>query len=71
LDIEYSEHAKRRMKERSITEAEVIECLENWDTRHTDKKGNPIYRVRLESGRGIKVVVSKEDAGFILTAADY
>jgi len=71
LNIEYSEHAKSRMKERSITEAEVVECLERWDTRHTDKKGNPVYRAKLESGRGIKVVVSKEDANFILTAADY
>jgi len=71
LNIEYSEHAKSRMKERSITEAEVVECLERWDTRHTDRKGNPVYRTKLESGRGIKVVVSKEDANFILTAADY
>ena len=59
------------MRERLITEAEVEACLENHDTEFTDKKGNPIFRVKLASGRGIKVVVAQDDPAFIITVADY
>lgn len=67
----YSEHAKRQRRERRITKAEVKACLEDYDTWFTDKKGNPVYRTRLESGRGIKVVAAKDDPAFIITVADY
>ena len=67
----YSKHAKNQKRERSIVDKEIEACLNNYDTRHTDKKGNPVYRVRLVGGRGIKVVVAKEDAEFIITVADY
>jgi len=71
LRIEYSNHAKYQMVERSIAESEVMECLTGWDTQHTDKKGNPVYRKKLRSNRGIKVVVAKDDSRFIITVADY
>jgi hypothetical protein len=59
------------MRRRLITEAEVEECLRDWDTRSTDKAGNSIYRAKIVSGRGIKVVVSKDDPKFVITTADY
>jgi len=71
LRVEYSKHAKYQMVERSITELEVENCLERWDTQHTDKKGNPVYKATLKTGRGIKVVVAKDDSSFIITVADY
>ena len=67
----YSKHAKDQKQERAITDKEIEACLDNWDTQNTDKKGNPVYRVKLEGGRGIKVVLAKDDAQFIITVADY
>ena len=67
----YSKHAKWQKRERSITDEEVAACVGEYDTRHTDKEGNPVYRARLASGRGIKVVVDKDDPTFIITVADY
>jgi len=67
----YSKHAKEQMRERSITEAEIEACLENADTQFADKKGNPIFRVKLPNGRGIKVIVAKDNPQFIITVADY
>jgi len=46
-------------------------CVSEYETRHTDKKGNPVYRARLATGRGIKVVVDKDDSTFVITVADY
>ena len=68
---EYSKHAKDQMRDRSITKSEVEGCLNNYDIKCTDKKGNPIFRVKLENGRGIKVVVSEDNPKFIVTTADY
>ena len=67
----YSKHAKWQKRERSITDEEVIACVGEYETQFTDKKGNPIYRARLASGRGIKVVIAKDDPTFIITVADY
>lgn len=67
----YSKHAKYQMRERSISEVEIKVCLANHDALFTDKKGNSIYRTRLTNGRGIKVVVAKDDRTFIITVADY
>jgi hypothetical protein len=58
------------MLDRSITEQEVMECLANYAISYTDKKGNPIYKAIVKN-RGIKVVVSKEDHRFVITAADF
>jgi len=67
----YSKHAIYQMRERSITKAEIEACLKAHDTQYSDKKGNPIYRVELETGRGIKVVVAQDNPHFIITVADY
>ncbi len=58
------------MKDRSITESEVQECLNVRSICYTDKKGNPIIRANVQ-GRGIKVVVAKDDPNFVITVADY
>ena len=70
MSIEYSKHARYQQKERSITDLEVQQCLANWNTCYTDKKGNFIYKT-IVNGRGIKVVVAKESKEFIITVADY
>lgn len=69
--MEYSKHAKDRMQDRSITELEVQECLVVWNIRCTDKRGNTIYKARLSSGRGIKVVIAKDNSNFVITVADF
>ena len=68
---QYSGHAERQKQNRLITDAEVEACLNGWDTQHTDKKGNPVYRARVEGGRGIKVVVASGNPIYIITVADY
>jgi len=37
----YTHHARVRMKEREITESEILECIQNYDVNHKDKKGEP------------------------------
>jgi len=59
------------MQERKISESEIKECLANWYSQRTDKKGNPIYKAKLRSGRGIKTVVAKEDLDLVITVADF
>lgn len=71
MNVQYSKHAKDQMQDRSINDSEVKECLASWDIRCTDKKGNTIYKARLRSGKGIKVVIAKDDSNFIITVADY
>lgn len=71
LTMQYSKHAKFQMGERSITESEVNECLAEHSVCYTDKKGNQIIRSDNIRGRGIKVVIAKDDPNFIITVADY
>ena len=70
--ISYTRHAKDRMKQRGITENEVEDCLNNYNTSYTDSKGNAIYRAELPSGRHIKVVVKANsvDPIIVITVAD-
>lgn len=70
--IFYTRHAKDKMQERGITEGEVEYCLDNYHTSYTDKKGNPIYKADLPSGRHIKVVVKEKsvDPIVVITVAD-
>jgi hypothetical protein len=70
--IKYTRHAKRRMKERKITEADVEYCLEKYHTCYPDKAGNPIYKADLADGRHIKVVVKPNavDPIVVITVAD-
>ena len=70
MSIEYSEHAKIQMARRSISESEVLHCLYERSICYPDKKGNFIIRSDID-GRGIKVVVAKENQNFIITVADY
>ena len=66
----YTRHARRRMRQRSISKEEVEYCLNNHDIFCTDKKGNPKFRVRTPNGRDIKVVVKKENPNVVITVED-
>lgn len=46
------------------------ELFEERSFYYTDKKGNHIIRATVK-GRGIKVVLDKNDPNFIITVADY
>jgi hypothetical protein len=67
--LRYSTHARDRMRERDVTEADVAAVLDDHDVSFADRKGNPCY-VRHVSGRRIKVVVAADDAGFVITVID-
>jgi len=66
----YSVHAEKRKRQRSISNFEVRECIHNYETQHTDKCGNQVYRARIR-GRGIKVVIAFEQPDLIIMVADY
>ena len=67
---EYSVHARERMRERRISEAEVEDVLTNHHTRYPDREGNAVL-IGHPGGRRIKVVVRKDsDPPFIITTAD-
>ncbi len=68
--LKYTRHARRRMKQRSISEEEVEYCLNDHDIFCTDKKGNPKFRAKTPSGRDIKVIVKKENPSFVITVED-
>jgi len=68
--VEYTKHARLRMAQRNISEAEVEEVLSNPSYSYTDKAGNPVH-VGYPAGRRIKVVVAKgSNPQKIITAAD-
>ena len=70
--LSYLRHARRRMRERKISEDEVRFCLENYSISYTDRKGNPNYIAYTQSNRRIKVVVQKDSINpiRIITVAD-
>jgi hypothetical protein len=68
--LQYTNHARKRMQQRSITKAEIEYCLKHYDVSHTDKKGNPVYRSTTPNGRRIKVVVAKDNTNKIITVGD-
>jgi len=66
----YTRHARERMAERHISDAEVEDVLANFHTSYTDRDGNPIYIGR-SAGRRIKVVAGKASTPpHIIAAAD-
>lgn len=67
--LKYTSHARQRMKQRRISEAEVEACLQDHDLLYRDKKGNPKYDTYVE-GRRIKVVVQKENNSVVITVED-
>ncbi len=67
----YTQHARHRMRERRISEAEVEFCLEHPEISYADIKGNPVY-IAYPQGRRIKVVIQANsiDPVIIITVAD-
>ena len=66
MELEYLPHARKRMIQRRVSEAEVEACLNNHDILYLDKKGNPKYTADINN-RCIKVVVQKENPLVVIT----
>lgn len=69
MKLQYLPHARKRMRQRKISEAEVEACLQDHDILHVDKKGNPKYKAYM-GGRYIKVVVQKDNPSVVITVED-
>jgi len=69
MELQYLPHARKRMRQRRISEAEVEACLQNHDILYLDKKGNPKYTAYI-GGRRIGVVVQKENPLVVITVED-
>ena len=63
---ELTEHALKRMAQRSIRRKDVEDALDNYDTRHPDQKGTLCHIAYLEDGRRLKVIVAKESDPLVI-----
>lgn len=57
MRIRYTSHARRRLRERAVAEAEIEAVLSSPDIRYTDLNGNPVF-VKTTGTRRIGVVVA-------------
>ena len=69
MKLQYLPHARKRMRQRKISEAEVEACLQDHDILYLDKKGNPKYKTYV-GDRYIKVVVQKDNPLVVITVED-
>ena len=67
--IEYSRHARERMEERGITEAQIALCLADPDGIEPDDLLDRIRYVRCVPGHSValRVVVRIEQHNFVIT----
>lgn len=67
--IEYSRHARERMDERGITEAQIALCLADPDRIEPDDLPDRIRYLRCLPGhsRALRVVVRIEQRQFVIT----
>lgn len=65
----YSRHARRRMRQRDVSEAEVEAVLASPSERHRDAAGHDVL-IGWPGGRRIRVVAAHDAApSFIITVA--
>lgn len=57
LKIEWTRHARRRMRQRHVTEEEVRQALGQPDRTATDSDGDPVSFRRFADGATVKVTV--------------
>ncbi len=55
LKIEWTRHARRRMRQRHVTETEVLRTLSQPDRTATDSDGDPVAFRRFSDGVTVKV----------------
>jgi hypothetical protein len=67
--MRFSTHASQRMRERNVSEDEIVRVISGPQVTFRDKKGNPCL-VREIEGRRIKVVLAKDDVEFVITVVD-
>lgn len=70
--MRFDPHARRRMVERHISEAEVAEALAARETSYPSRRRSQRLVVlgRTAGGRRLKVVVLVADEEFVITVAD-
>jgi Domain of unknown function (DUF4258) len=64
--LRYSDHARKRMHKRKVSEDEVERVCDHPDTTYPDTSGNRCF-VREIDGRSIRVVRKGADPDFIIT----
>ena len=64
--IYYTNHAKKRMRERGISREQVENCLENYQIIHPDPKGKIKYIYSYPDGSKVKVVVKEKSANHLV-----
>jgi len=57
MGLAYTPHARRRMRQRDISEADVETVMRTPQKSRRDPDGNPIYAARV-GGRAIEVVIA-------------
>lgn len=69
MRVQYTKHARERMDERGITDAEVLHCINEHHQSFTRADGKIVYLVEV-AGRTLKVVTqprgSAENRTFVI-----
>ena len=63
MSLYYTDHARDRMKERNISEQEVEECLEKYQTSYPDDNDDDCFNYVYESPGGRRIRVVTKDKG--------
>ena len=58
----YTNHARDRMFQYGFAEAEVLYCLNNYDTHYSKPNGRLVYEASLLNGRRIKVYLEEKSS---------
>ncbi len=66
---EFTSHALRRMKERSINKDDIDNCLLNYNMTFEEKEGYTLYIADHSSGRRIQVVVDNNVTPHMIVTA--
>ena len=65
----FERHALNRMAQRRIRRRDVENILDNYDTCHPDRQGNPCFVGYLQDGRRLRIVAAEEGNLLIVITA--
>lgn len=67
--LRYSNHARKRLTERKVTEEEAEAVVADPAVTYSDVKGNSCYMGEI-NGKSLRVVIAADDPEFVITVID-
>ena len=69
IKVEYSDHARERLKERSITRAQIVDCLFHGNLAGFDVRGRKISQKKIGSHTLIVIFLDVAGGGKVVVTA--